>query len=210
MRTANTLMVIIIILTFAVSIYFYPNMPEKVASHWNAKGEVDDYLPKFWGIFLLPLVSIGILLLFIAIPRIDPLKENIEKFRKHYDGFILLMMIFFFYIQLLIILSNIGVEYNMSQAIMPAIAIIFYYAGVLMDNAEQNWFVGIRTPWTLSSKKVWDKTHKRGSKLFKILAIITLISMFFIEYLVLILLASVFLVVAYLFAYSYFEYKKEK
>lgn len=78
-----------ILFSFIVSIYFYPQMPEKMASHWNVQGEVDGYMSKFWGLFLMPFVLIGIGLLFVAIPRIDPLKANIEKLRKYCDGFII-------------------------------------------------------------------------------------------------------------------------
>ena len=209
MRGSEVAMIFLIFLSFAVSIYFYPQFPERVASHWNAKGEVNGYLPKFWGVFLLPLTSMGLFLLFLAIPRVDPLRKNIEKFRKHYDRFILIMMVFFLYIQTLIILSNIGIQYNMSQAVLPAIAVLFYCAGVLMENARQNWFVGIRTPWTLSSERVWNKTHKRGSKLFKILALAVLFSMFFPGYMLLIILVPVFVVAGYLIVYSYIEYRKE-
>ena len=209
MRGSEVAMILLIFFSFAVSIYFYPQFPERVASHWNAKGEVNGYLPKFWGIFLLPLTSMGLFLLFLAIPRVDPLRKNIEKFRKHYDRFILIMMVFFLYIQILIISSNIGIQYNMSQAILPAIAVLFYYAGVLIENARQNWFVGIRTPWTLSSERVWNKTHKRGSKLFKILALAVLFSMFFPGYMLLIILVPVFVVAGYLIVYSYIEYRKE-
>jgi len=209
MRGSEVAMILLIFFSFAVSIYFYPQFPERVASHWNAKGEVNGYLPKFWGIFLLPLTSMGLFLLFLAIPRVDPLRKNIEKFRKHYDRFILIMMVFFLYIQILIISSNIGIQYNMSQAILPAIAVLFYYAGVLIENARQNWFVGIRTPWTLSSERVWNKTHERGSKLFKILALAVLFSMFFPGYMLLIILVPVFVVAGYLIVYSYIEYRKE-
>lgn len=94
----NKTPIIIIILSFFIGIYFYPQMPDKMASHWNIKNEVDGYLPKFWGLFLMPLVSLGMYGLFIALPRIDPLKKNIEAFKKYYFGFILIMIVFLFYI----------------------------------------------------------------------------------------------------------------
>ena len=95
MRDSDIVILAIIILSLGVSLYFYPQMPERMASHWNTAGQVDGYMPKFWGLFLMPLFSIGIYLLFITIPRIDPLKKNIQKFRKHFDIFIVLIMLFF-------------------------------------------------------------------------------------------------------------------
>jgi uncharacterized membrane protein len=200
----------LIVVSFAVSIYFYPQMPEKVASHWNARGEVDGYMPKFWGIFLIPLISIFLFLLLWAIPKIDPLRMNIEKFRKHYDGFVLIFLGFMLYVQVLIISSNIGIEYNMTQMLSPAFGILFYYCGFLVENTKQNWFIGIRTPWTLSSEKVWNKTHKIGGKLFKASGVIALFGFILPSYALFLMAAPVILAAVYTVVYSYFEYRKEE
>jgi len=73
---------LILILSFAAGIYFYPLMPGIMASHWDISGNVNGYIPKFWGVFMLPLVLTAMLVLFVLIPKIDPLKKNIEKFRE--------------------------------------------------------------------------------------------------------------------------------
>ncbi len=209
MRKSEIIIFGIIILSFAISAYYYPQMPEKVASHWNAEGQVNGYMSKFWGLFLMPIISVGLLLLFILIPRIDPLKSNIEEFRKHYDGFVVLIMVFLFYLHLLTIFWNSGYTFNMVIFLSPAFAILFYYSGILIENAKRNWFIGIRTPWTLSSEKVWDKTHKLGGKLFKIAGILSLFAIFFESYAVLVIVVPVIMVFIYTVMYSYFEYQKE-
>lgn len=201
---------IIILLSFIIGIYLYPQMGDKMASHWNAKGEVDDYMSKFWGLFLMPLISILLLLLFIIIPRIDPLKENIEKFRKYYNTFVIIIIAFLFYIYLVTILWSLGYRFNMNQVLPPIIAVIFYYSGVLMNKAKRNWFIGIRTPWTLSSDRVWDKTNKLGGKLFKVVAVLALAGIFFEDYAIYIFIIPALLVAGYVTVYSYFEYQKEK
>lgn len=208
MRNNWIIISIIILLSFAIGIYLYPQMPEKMASHWNIKGEVDNYISKFWGLFLMPFISLGLFLLFILIPRIDPLKANIEKFRKHFDAFVVLVILFLFYLYLLTIFWNFGVRFKMSQFLAPAFGILFYYCGILIENAKRNWFVGIRTPWTLSNEKVWEKTHKIGGKLFKIVGIITVLGVFFPNYTFFFVLIPVILVAVYTIIYSYFEYKK--
>ena len=199
----------IILFSFLFGIYLYPQMPEKIASHWNVQGQVDGYMSKFWGLFLMPLISAGLFLLFIAIPKIDPLKTNIEKFRKYYDGFITLVIIFLFYLYLLTIFWNMGIRFDIIQLLAPAFGILFYYCGILTENAKRNWFIGIRTPWTLSNDAVWDKTHKIGGKLFKISGIVVLFGIFFRNYALFFILVPVILVAIYTIIYSYVEYQKE-
>jgi len=199
----------IILLSFIISIYFYPQMPERIASHWNAQGQVDGYMSRFWGLFLMPFVLVGLALLFTAIPRIDPLKTNIEKFRKYYDGFTILFFIFMLSIHFQIIFWNLGIKISPNIIVPIGIGLLFFYTGVLCDNAKRNWSIGIRTPWTLSSERVWDKTHKIGGRLFKIAGVIAFIGIFFERYAIFFILVPVFLLAIYTFIYSYFEYQKE-
>ncbi|MCD6114686.1 SdpI family protein [bacterium] len=207
-KTTEFIIISLILFSFIIGIYLYPLMPERMVSHWNIKGEADDYLSKFWGVFLIPLISIGLFLLYLIIPQIDPLKENIKKFRKYFDGFFILLFLFLFYVYLLTIFWNFGLKFNIGQAMMPALAILFYYCGVLLEKAKRNWFIGIKTPWTLSSDKVWDKTHQLGGRLFKITGLIVLLGAFFKEYILWFVLVPIIITAIYTIAYSYFEYQK--
>jgi len=198
----------LVVLSFGVGVYFYPQLPEEVASHWNAQGQVDDYMGRFWGAFLMPIVSLVIYLMFLLIPKIDPMKENIKKFRKYFDGFILAIILFLFYIYSLTIFWNLGYRFNFSRYMIPAFAILMYCAGVLISKAEKNWFIGIKTPWTLSNDKVWNKTHKLGGKLFKISAVIILFGLIFPVYGFYIGIGAVVFSSLFLVLYSYLEFKK--
>jgi uncharacterized membrane protein len=210
MKKTNIIIFLIIVASFAVGAYFYPRFPEKVASHWNAQGEVDGYMGRFWGLFLMPIISVIMWLMFILIPKIDPMKKNIEKFRKYFNAFIVFIMFFLFYIYLLTIAWNMGIRFDIVRAIIFPIAILFYFAGVLMNHAERNWFIGIRTPWTLSSDNVWKKTHQLGAKLFKVAGVIALIGLFFPEIALWLAIIPALLFSVYTFVYSYFEHKKEE
>ncbi len=198
----------LILFSFAIAFYLYPQMPAQMASHWNIKGEVDNYSPKCTTLFLMPLISFLILLLFWILPRVDPLKKNIQQFRSYFNVFIFLIIFFLFYVYLLTVFWNLGYRFDLGSFLLPALAILFYYASVLIKNAKRNWFIGIRTPWTLSNEKVWTKTHKLGNILFKILALITLASVFFPSYGFYVLITFAFSSVVILFVYSYLEYKK--
>ncbi len=209
MEKSKTIILGIIILSFITGAYFYGQMPDRMASHWNIRGEVDDYISKFWGLFLMPIISIGLLFLFILIPKVDPLKENIEKFKKYFDDFMVLMIVFLFYIYLLTIAWNTGLRFDMGQAIIPAIGLLFYYIGTLFVNTKRNWFIGIRTPWTLSNDKVWQETHRVGGKLFKLAGVIAILGLFFPKQLLWFVVVPVILVSVLPFIYSYFLYQKE-
>ncbi len=209
MKKTLAIISIIIFISFLIGLYLYPSMPDQMASHWDINGKVDNHLPKFWGLFLMPLVSVGMVLLFILIPKIDPLKENIEKFMKYYNRFIIVLISYLFYIYSLTILWNIGYEFSMKNMIIPAFGFFFLYIGVMLENAKRNWFIGIRTPWTLSNETVWNKTHKLGAKLFKISGIITFLGLLFNDLALTFFLAPITISTAYLIVYSYFEYKKQ-
>jgi len=204
------LSVILIIIAFAIAIYSYPLLPPKIASHWNAAGNAENYMSKSFGLFLFPVIMLGMFLLFLIIPLIDPLKKNFKKFRKHYDNFVLVMIIFFFYMYILTILWNFGHIFDMTLSIIPAIAILFIYIGFLLENSKRNWFVGIRTPWTMTNETVWNKTHKLGGSLFKLSGVISLLGLFFQRYIVWFILAPVIVSIIGLIIYSYIEWKKIK
>lgn len=199
----------IIILSFVVAFYLYPQMPAKMASHWNAEGVVDGYMSRFWGLFLMPLMAGGLFLLLISIPRIDPLRQNVEKFRKYYDWFILAFVAFMFYIYMLTLSWSLGYRFDMGVAIIPAIGALFYCIGVMVENAKRNWFIGIRTPWTLSSDRVWKNTHKIGGKMFKAAGVIAVLGIFLGEYAFYAMIIPVIFVSIYTIVYSYFDYQKE-
>jgi len=202
--------IIIIALSFIIAFYFYPHMPEQMASHWNASGEVDGYMSKFWGAFLMPGIAVLMYLMFLLIPRIDPLKKNIEKFRTYFDWFILLMIVFFLYIYILTIAANIGYDFNMTTMILPAVGVLFVYMGFLVQHAERNWFIGIRTPWTLSSDEVWKKTHKLGGTLFKVAGVLVFLSFLLGAAAFWVVIAAAIIAGLYPVVYSYFEYEKLK
>ena len=211
MKTRNIQILIIglILVSFLIGAYLYPYMPEKMASHWDANGSVDGYMPKLWGLFLLPVISAILFLVYMLIPKIDPLKGNIEKFRGHFDVFILLLFVFLFYVHMLTMLWNLSYRFNIIQLLAPAFGLIIYYAGIMMENAKQNWFIGVRTPWTLSSEVVWDKTNKLAGKLFKVAGVLAAMGLIFPKYAIFLILVPVILAAVYPIIYSYQKYQQE-
>lgn len=208
----STILPIIIILTSLVlAFYFYFKIPGNlIATHWGTDGQANGYSSKFFGLFFMPILSIIMLIMFLVLPKIDPYKKNFSEFKNYFQNFINIIFIFLFYLYCLTLFWNLNYRFNMIQFLSPAFALLFYYAGILTSHAKRNWFVGIRTPWTMSSPKVWDKTHHLGGKLFKIVSFITLLSLFFPNLALFFILVPILLITFFIFIYSYLEYRKLK
>jgi uncharacterized membrane protein len=208
LRKTEKTMFKIIGITILLSFVFYWFMPEKVACHWDAKGEVNGYMGKFWGVFTLPLIMFLISLLFVLIPRIDPLKANIEKFMNYYDGFLIVFCIFMLLIHLWVIFWNLGLHISSNITMSVLVGLLLIYSGILCKNAKRNWFIGIRTPWTLSSDVVWDKTHRIGSIFMMISGVIAVIGAFYGDKAIYFVIIPILIFAVWSFVYSYLEFKK--
>ncbi len=171
MSTRTTTIVVLLLLltaTLAGSL-LWNRLPDPMASHWGINDEVNGTMPKFWGVFLMPLMTLAMLILFLVIPSIDPLKANIAQFREVFNLFIVLIVAFMIYMYGLTLAWNLGyTNFHMSQAMLPALGLLFIFIGFMLRQAKRNFFIGIRTPWTLSSDTVWTETHRLGAVLFVI------------------------------------------
>lgn len=209
-RVTLWISLLIILLAVGISSYVSPSLPESMVSHWDINGNPDGSMSKFWGLYLMPLIGLITFLLIFFVPYLDPEKKNIEDFRESYNLFAVVLMLFFFYLHVLTLAFNLGYKLNMTQFLAPGFAVLFYTIGVLLKKAKRNWFIGIRTPWTLSSDVVWGKTHALGSKVFRYGAIIMLLGIFLPQYAFLIVLLPTIGGAMYLLIYSYLEFKKLK
>ncbi len=209
MRKSEIFLIVLTVASIIAAFLLYPHMPEQMASHWNTAGEVDGYMSRFWGLAMFPIILTVLSGLFIAIPHMDPLQKNIKKFRPHFDGLMILLSLFFVMVFAQSTLWNVGIEIPMNITMPIAMGILFFYIGILLGKSKQNWFVGIRTPWTLSSESVWDKTHKLGEKLFKGIGVLSVLSVIYPSYTFIVVIALIIITVLTLFIYSFLVFKKE-
>lgn len=166
-RTTTIITLLLILIATVAGLLLWNQLPDQMASHWNANDEVDGYMSKFWGVFMMPLVTLGLFLLFLVIPNIDPNKANIAEFRESFNLFIVLFVVFMLYVHGLTLAWSLGYTgFKISTALLPAMGLLFIFIGFMLRKAKRNFFIGIRTPWTLSSDTVWEKTHKLGAALF--------------------------------------------
>ncbi|MDD5022659.1 MAG: SdpI family protein [Candidatus ainarchaeum sp.] len=209
MKNKYLISIAIIIISFLMGTYFYGQVPDKIPTHWNAEGEADGFSSKEFGLFFIPGISLVLFGLMIIFPKIDP-TNNIIKFEKYYFNLVIILLLFLLSLQIMTILWSLGNEIDVMYIVVPGISVLLYYSGIMMENTERNWFAGIRTPWTMSSDKVWKKTHKLGSKLFKISAVLIFLSLILGVFDIWIMVVLLLGLVVFTFVYSYLEYKKEK
>lgn len=174
---------IVILIATLAGISLWSHLPDPMASHWGIDDQVNGTTDKFWGVFLMPIMTAVMALIFLAIPFVDPLKANIAKFRESFNVFIVLITSFMIYIHGLTMAWNLGyTSFRMSTAMLPALGLLFIFIGFLIEKSRRNFFVGIRTPWTLSSDLVWEKTHRLGGLLFKISGLVALVGVLIPDY----------------------------
>ncbi len=174
----RTLEILIIVGMFAATFYAYPWLPEQIPSHWGASGEVDDYMPKSYGIWLLPIITVVMALIIPLVRYIDPKKQNYKKFEVPFAVFQLTMVAYFAYIFAIQLYASLYPESsgNAAQLIISGAAVLFIVIGLLMPKIRWNFFVGVRTPWTLASERVWNRTHDMTGKLWIVAGVLTLIA----------------------------------
>ena len=213
MKTKTTIIIsiLLILLVILTSVFLWSSLPDPMASHWNEVDQVDGYMGKFWGTFLVPAMMIGLTLLFLAIPVIDPLKKNIAEFRGWFNIIIVMFNLFMTFVHGLTLAWNLGYTgFRMSTAMVPAIGLLFILLGLMIRKAKRNYFIGIRTPWTLANNTVWEKTHKLGGKLYITAGILTMLSLLFPEKAIVILMVSIVGASFISVLYSYLVFRQEE
>lgn len=202
---------LIILLMAVAGAIIYPDLPEEIPMHWNIAGEVDSYYPKsLFSVFLLPGITVLILLLMLFMPYIDPKKERYGQFQGAYRiirySFVFLMAFIF----TITMGAALGYDFIRIEKLVPGgIAILFIVIGIVLPRIKTNWFVGIRTPWTIENEEVWKKTHSLGSVMFSAAGVLTLFSLFLPPvWSFSVMFASIMAAALIPAAYSYFLYRK--
>lgn len=158
--------IILIALAILVSAISYPRLPDQVPTHWDIHGNVNDYSSKTLGLFLLPVLMFGIWALMRALPLIDPRHENYAKMRGAYELVFNATLTLLLLVHVVAIGAMLGLPVSITRVIPGLLGVLFIVIGNVLPQARPNWFFGIRTPWTLSNDRVWQRTHRIGGYLF--------------------------------------------
>lgn len=205
----NKLMIFICILSFIGTIIAYFYLPEQIIGQWNINGEPGRYDPKYT-ILIIGLLPLALLIMFEYIPKIDPKKDNYQKHEKAYAIIKYMTILFLITINWIVIAINFNAPININLSIGLFMGILFLFIGNYMPQFRQNYFVGIKTPWTLANETVWKKTHQFGGYQFIISGILFILAglinnaLFFYFALGFTIVGSIFVMI-----YSYIIYRRE-
>jgi uncharacterized membrane protein len=159
------LCILMILLMTAVTAWYLPLLPERLPVHWNFAGEVDGYGPR-WVLWLLgPIGMAGMLLLGMSLPWLSPRQFEVQDSGPTYAYLIAISVALLAATELLVLCAALGVPLPMARIVPAMIFVLLILMGNPMGKVRRNFFLGIRTPWTLASERVWYATHRLAGKL---------------------------------------------
>ncbi|HTX86482.1 MAG TPA: SdpI family protein [Candidatus Nanoarchaeia archaeon] len=203
--------ILLIAISLAAAFYFYAHFPARVITHWNLAGEPNGWSSPAFAAFFLPLLLIGLYFLFLLLPLIDPKKERYAEFAKAYNIFRNIFILFFVILYFVVSLNNLGYNLDIELWTTGLIGLLFIVLGAYLGKIKPNWFVGIRTPWTLSSETVWNKSHRFGGKVFVLGGILMIIAgLSPLPWRLPIFIADIIILLSGTVVYSYIVYLREK
>ncbi|GAA0873325.1 SdpI family protein [Gangjinia marincola] len=204
-------LIVIILLPYLYLGFIWGDLPQTVLTHWNGAGEIDGWSNKSTLLFLPLLTSVLTYVLFLIIPYIDP-KGQLKKMGSKYHSLKMFIVVLMTAITLYILYSTKQESLSNPNTLYFLIGLLFAVLGNYFKTIKHNYFIGIRTPWTLESETVWKKTHQLGGKLFLISGVVLILtSLLFSPQLnsTLVLVVTTVLVLTTV-GYSYILFKQEQ
>lgn len=200
---------VFILASLAAGLYFYPQLPDKIPSHWNIRGEVDGWSSKNFAVWFFPLLNMGLYFMMILLPKIDPRKANYTRFAGSYRIIRLVLIVFLTGIYCVTLISGLGYSIKVDIIVKVSVSFLILILGNYMGKFQHNYFVGIKTPWTLASEEVWRRTHRMAGPLWVSAGVLGIILSFIPSTWASITLFASFMVIAFIpMIYSYILYRQ--
>ncbi len=191
--------------------YFYGHFPDRVPSHWGVSGQVDGWSSPFTAAFFMPIMIAAIYFLLLFVPELDPKRDRYQEFGRVYHIFKNTIIGFMVALYFLVGLNGIGHDLPIGALVPAMVGVLFILIGNYMSKLRLNWFIGARTPWTLSSENVWNKTNRLSGKLFVLGGLLMLAETVIpVSWRMPVLIFIVLVVALVPIIYSYFAYAKEE
>ncbi len=208
----DILILAVIVIQVVVAVYGFMVLPDTVPIHWGINGQADGYGPKWVGTILYPLLSVGIYalvrVLLVVGPRLGQQGDalaNLNLAKTILAGIILFMLI----IQLVTIAESLGIGIDVSMVIMLALSVLFIFLGNYMGKMRRNFWMGVRTPWSLSNSVVWERTNRMGGWLFVAVGLVGIPCSFIPALRLWGILVPIIAATVFLYIYSYVCYRQQ-
>lgn len=159
---------VLTLIAAAYSAYMASKLPNIVPTHWNAAGKIDQYGSKWTALVLMPCFMVGMILLALALPIISPEKFKIDSFRSTYNYIMVLVIAMFAVLHIVILEATLNGSFPLGRLIPAVIFAFFALMGNVLGKVRRNFFMGIRTPWTLADERVWDQTHRLAARIWTV------------------------------------------
>ena len=165
---------VVIALGYLFSAVAYPHLPSEVPIHWNLSGQPDRWVERRWGALALPTIMLVNWAMFVIFPRLDPRRENIARFQKTYDLIVHVGIGLLLLLHILALGTALGWAVSLSGMLAVGLGGLLAILGNVLPRARPNWTFGIRTPWTLENRRVWERTHRVGGALLLVAGVLTI------------------------------------
>jgi len=202
----ESVILILLFVPILIMLLLWNRLPENLPVHWNIKGDADNYAAKY----VFALLNAGLYLLFLIIPKIDPRKKNYTIFSTTYYKFRLIFTLFFSLLFLLVMYNAVYARIDFEKIFPVSFLFLFALLGNYMGTIKSNYFIGIRTPWTLNNDKVWRETHMFAGRIMFFGGIIGGLISFFISnpYSQYFAISVIIIMLLVPIVYSYVYYRK--
>ncbi|CAI8745866.1 hypothetical protein COM13_13690 [Bacillus pseudomycoides] len=202
--------IILILTTCLIWAISWPYLPDTIATHWSG-GTADGFSSKLTGMMSMVGIMIGCYVFLNVLQKIDPKKENYEKFSKALMMINNSLLVVLFIGNIDIITNGLGYKLFINRVPELLVGILFLIIGNYLPQCKPNFFVGMRNPWTLSNEEVWRKTHRFSGKVFVALGLMMMVSIVVpAEWRSYMMLTMILIAVVLTNGYSYILYKKEQ
>lgn len=153
---------LLVALAWAATAVVWSRLPERMPVHWNIAGEVDRHGSRAEGALLLPVMMLATWGLMRVLPRMDPRRANYAKMAGTYDLVIGIVLASMLALHVTLLAVALGYPVDIPTVAPLVVGGVFMVIGNVLPRARPNWWFGIRTPWTLSNDRVWERTHRVG------------------------------------------------
>ncbi len=167
-KWTDLLVLLLLAVPFVYLYFVYATLPERVPIHWGLDGKPNDWTEKnkVWlTLVFLSLIALGNYLLFRFMSKIDP-KKKVGLSQPTFDKIAFVIVVFIVALNTMMLYSANTTAIEIDRFVPVLVALLLAFIGNFMNNLKPNYFLGIRTPWTLEDESIWIKTHRLASKIW--------------------------------------------